>query len=55
MHIPQHINEETRYDQDLQDAPARRTYFSTERHAKTTAETLDEQVFIGTERVKETL
>ena len=55
MKIPRHINEETRYDQDLEDEPVRCTYVSTERHEKATAETLAERFCIGPERAKATL
>ena len=55
MQIPRHINEETQYNQDLEYAPARSIYVSTELHAKVTAETLAERFFIGPERAKETL
>ena len=55
MKIPWHINEETWNDQDLEDDPARCTYVSTERDAKSTAEALEEQFCIGPEQAKATL
>ena len=55
MQIPKHINEETWYDQDLEDATSRRMYVFTELHEKATAKTLAKRFRIGPERVKATL
>eukprot|EP00978_Attheya_sp_CCMP212_P014774 scaffold37804_cov62-Attheya_sp.AAC.8 len=40
---------------EIDDVPARRTFVSTERHTKITADSLVERFCIGTERVKQTL
>ena len=55
MQISQHINEETRYNQYLEDAPARHMYVSMEHFAKATAKALAERFCIGPEQAKATL
>jgi hypothetical protein len=49
------VREATTYDQDLEGTPARRTFVSTERHSKITADHIAERFGIGPERAKETL
>jgi hypothetical protein len=45
----------SRYDDDTLDVPVRRTFTSTERHSRITAEELAERLGIGVERAKSTL
>eukprot|EP00978_Attheya_sp_CCMP212_P047589 scaffold422269_cov71-Attheya_sp.AAC.1 len=40
---------------EIDDVPARRTFVSTERHTKISAESLAERFCIGTERAKQTI
>jgi hypothetical protein len=49
------IAKTTRYDQDLEDAPARQTFVSTERHSKITSGHIAKRFGIGPERAKATL
>jgi hypothetical protein len=49
------IAKTTRYDKDLEDAPARRTFVSTDRHSKITSDHIAERFGIGPERAKATL
>ena len=43
------------YDEDLRDIPPRRTYTSTDRHAKATAEAIADRFGIGIERARATM
>ena len=43
------------YDKDTYDVPVRKTFVSTERHTKSTAEDLSERFGIGLHRARQTL
>ena len=57
--LPRKISKTTRFDDDLEDLPTRKTYYSTERHKHISAEVLADRLGIGIEisnaTLKETL